>query len=616
MLTRFMLPFVLLVAVRANAVVLTDNEKSDYVIVLGANASAVDKTAAGELRDGLKRVTSVDIPIKSESDVDAKTKQILIGSSNRAKQLLLDVKWDAFGKDAILVRTVGGNLILAGHPQRGSLYAVHTFLEDVVGVRWWTSSESFYATKPRLDVGELNIAYEPPIKYREAYYFDTTGDHFEFATRLKLDGQHNTGISPAWGGHYSIIGWCHTFYHLLPPEKYFAQHPEWYSLINGKRTTENAQLCLSNEDMRRELVRRALKQIEKNPSAGIISISQNDCFNACQCDQRRATVKEEGSESGPLIRFVNAVAQDIVKQYPDFLVETLAYQWSRHPPKKTHPAKNVLVRLCSIEADFARPLEGETNKPFGDDLRGWAAMAPNLFVWNYVTDFACYHQPHPNLRPLGADLRFFANNKVIGVFEQGDYYNQGAGDFLPLRAWLVAHLLWNPNADQGKLREEFLSGYYGAASKPLSEYLDLIADKAQQSGIAVTCYNGNLSFITPQTLEKSRQLFDQAERAVANDAEKLARVRRERLPIDLLAIQRFDVARHVKAALAKNPDADANEACAEYHAMLDRWSQAAREYGTKHWSEGEAFDAGVNKLAARCRNAFARRASASTRAAQ
>src|SRR4051812_9857920 len=123
----------IIVTSTSHAVVLTDNGRSDYAIVLGANASPVDKTAADELRDGLKRVTNVDLAIKSESDAGADTKQILIGSSARAKQLLPDVKWDAFGKDAIVIRTAGDNLILAGHPQRGSLYAVHTFLEDVVG---------------------------------------------------------------------------------------------------------------------------------------------------------------------------------------------------------------------------------------------------------------------------------------------------------------------------------------------------------------------------------------------------------------------------------------------------------------------------------------------------
>jgi hypothetical protein len=99
----------------------------------------------------------------------------------------------------------------------------------------------------------------------------------------------------------------------------------------------------------------------------------------------------------------------------------------------------VLVRLCSIECDFAHPLESDSNRSFGDDLRGWSAIAPNLFIWNYVTSFANYLIPQPNMDSLGQDLKFFVDNHVIGVFEQGDAYNKLAGDFLPLRTWLLAH---------------------------------------------------------------------------------------------------------------------------------------------------------------------------------
>ena len=64
----------------------------------------------------------------------------------------------------------------------------------------------------------------------------------------------------------------------------------------------------------------------------------------------------------------------------------------------------MLVRLCSIEANFSKPLSSEANQSFGDDLRGWNAIAPNLFIWNYVTNFANYLIPHPNMRPLADAL--------------------------------------------------------------------------------------------------------------------------------------------------------------------------------------------------------------------
>src|SRR5206468_1291294 len=178
---------------------------------------------------------------------------------------------------------------------------------------------------------------------------------------------------PQLGGHYTILGWCHTFFQWLPPAKYFPKHPDWYALVKGKRIN-NGQLCLTNDEMRAEMTRVVLEHIRKHPDAGIISVSQNDWIGACQCDKCKAIVKEEGSESGPLIHFVNAVAADVAREFPNFLVETLAYQYTRTPPKKVIPARNVLVRLCSIECDFIHSLDSPTNKKFGDDLRQWGKI--------------------------------------------------------------------------------------------------------------------------------------------------------------------------------------------------------------------------------------------------
>ena len=559
---------------------LITHDKSEYQIVLRPVASDPEKTAAQELHDFLNRITGfIQIPIVTQDQADPKMHAILIGQSDRVKQLCPDVKWTELGHDGIVIRTVGDDLILAGGEPRGSLYAVYTFLEETLGVRWWTSTEAFVPHERRIKIGDLNTVYVPKLKYREAFYHDVIGANYMQAARLKLNG-HMTDIPAAWGGHYKILGWCHTFYELLPPDKYFAAHPEWYSLINGKRTAGAAQLCLTNDAMREELVKNALAIIKKDPDAGIISIAQNDCFNPCQCVNCQAIVKEEGSESGPVIHFVNQVAAEIKKQYPDFLVETLAYQYTRHPPKNIHPADNVLVRLCSIECDFAHPLSGPTNKGFAEDMTGWSAIAPNMFVWNYVTDFASSFQPHPNMNSLDVDLRWFVDNHVVGVFEQGDAYNVGAGDFLALRAWLMAHLMWNPDLDQTKLRNEFLEGYYGAAGKYLGQYLDLLNNAATDKGFGLSTYNADMSFFTNDMLAQSEALFKQAADAVADDPPRAFRVRREHLPLEMMEINRFDFAGKTKAARAAGQD-PMQVVCAEYSKMLDHYQTVAARLRAK-----------------------------------
>ena len=213
--------------------------KSDYVIVLSATADAVERTAAAELRDHLMQVTGARLEIRSERDVKADVPQIVLGQAARTRELLpsLDVK--SLGPDAIVLKTVGRNLVLTGRPPRGTLYAVYTLLEDVVGCRWWTSEESFIPKRPTLVIPRQDTTYAPPLWYREAFYREAFNG--VFAARSKCNGQ-NDQVAAEYGGHYRFAGFVHTFYPLLPPAKYFARIPSGIakSTASGPPRTPNS----------------------------------------------------------------------------------------------------------------------------------------------------------------------------------------------------------------------------------------------------------------------------------------------------------------------------------------------------------------------------------------
>ena len=563
------------------AMTLAEKSKTEYCITIASDASAPEKRAAYELQGYLKQVTGADFAVKTESQAKASAPRILVGQSKQVKRLLPDVDWAALGHDGIIIRTVGNNLVLAGGQPRGTLYAVYSFLEDTVGVRWWTSTESYVPTRKTLSIPALNTVYAPKLLYREAYY-DETNRNGVFSARLKVNG-HFQAIPQEYGGHYSVLGWCHTSYMLLPPDKYFAQHPDWYSEIGGKRTAAGAQLCFTSDEMRKELTRVALEWISKNPTAGIISISQNDWGGNYQCAKCKAADQEEGSPSGSLIRFVNAVAEDIEKEYPDMLVETLAYQYTRKPPLHIKPRKNVVIRLCSIECNFLRPLGSDYNAGFRDDMRKWSAIAPNLYVWNYVTDFASFIQPHPNMRALAPDVRFFVTNNTIGIFEQADP-GCTIGDFDRMREWLLAHVMWDPSRDERKLMTEYLNGYYGSAGPYLQRYIDLIHDSAEKTGMHLSCYNGDLSFLTLPVMNEAVRLFAEAEKAVAYDPVLAARARRERLVLDHVWLIRYDDLKqqatgNVPFGGPENPA----QLCKEFIGLAHEWKN-------RNASEGSLFD--------------------------
>lgn len=533
----------------ADSLTLAYQGRTAYTIAIAVDATSAEITAAHELALYLGQVTGADFAIRSETDGPAEGAKMLVGAGARVKQLLPQENWAGLGADGIVIKTVGRDLILAGGQPRGALYAVYSFLEDQVGVRWWTPTESTVPRKPILQLPPLDVAYAPPFFYREHYTTELTSDPV-FAARMRENGPSQRE-DDAHGGHYSILGSVHTFDRLLPPGKYFKEHPEWYSDVSrgGKPSTTDLpmpapqgwQLCLTNEEARAELTRNALEWISKNPDAGMIAIDQNDNDNRCASPADLALEEREGSPSGPLLEFVNAVAADIEKQYPNFQIVTLAYRYTRKPPRFLRPRQNVIIRLCSIEADFSRPLDSPSNAAFARDMAGWKTIAPRLFVWDYVTNFYNSIWPHPNLRVLGPNLKYFAGNGVAGVFEQGDMSSNNTGDLVPLRAWVTAHLLWNPYRDQGALVDEFLRGYYGAAAPYLSSYLDVVASAFALTQKPLSTFQADDSYLTLGVVNSATRLFRSAEAAVATDPILAARVRQSRLALDNVWVSRYSL---------------------------------------------------------------------------
>ena len=578
----------------ADALTLVKQGSSSYTIVISSKASPPEQTAARELQEHLQLVTGAKLPILPEDKVDELAPQILVGASDRLKRVAPDVDVAKLGHDGIVIRTVGSNLVLAGRPPRGTLYAVYSFLEDVLGCRWWTSTEATIPKKPTLEIPKLNTVYSPPLISRETFYRDAF--NCPFAVRLKLNG-HFMRIPPEYGGNMKIVGFVHTFFGILPPAKYFAKHPEWYSEIDGKRSVDRTQLCLTNEQMLDEFVRNTLARLRADADPRIVSVSQNDWAGRCGCADCQALEKREDSPSGPLIHFVNAVAERIEKEFPDVLVETLAYHYTRRAPKHVKPRRNVLIRLCSIECSFSQPLgTGPHNKTFREDMQQWSEISPQLYVWNYVTNFSNFLFPHPNMRSLATDIRWFAAHKTLGLFEQGDAYST-TGDFIRLRTWVLAHLLWDPSRNQDKLIREFLEGYYGKAAPHLLQYLDLMHDAVEKSDVYLRCFTSDTSgWLTLDVLNQATHLFDRAAKAVADNPELATRVRRERLPLDHVWLNRHH-------SLLRQSKRKGTEFLGPQDpaAACKQWIAAQKEFGNAFYGEQRAFEDYAKNLARRFR---------------
>ena len=510
---------------------------AEYVIALPVGAAEAHRYAAEELRDYVRKLTGVTLPIK-EGVADAAAKAIVLDGTAEA----------GLGEDGFRILAEGRCLRIVGAPVRGILYGVYDLLERFGGVRWFSS---WHEKVPSLDVfsvpDDTVLCEKPAIAVRELFWCDPLSDPV-FAARLRLNKRSWRKTPDKLGGQAfkfgRRLGNCHTFDTLVPVKKYFATHPEYFSEVGGKRLGTRTQLCLTNPDVLAIVVSNVVAEIDRDPEAQFFGVSQNDWGNNCTCPACKALDDREGSPSGSMIAFVNAVAEAVAKVRPGKKLETLAYQYTRRPPKTLAPRPDVMVCLCSIECDFGRPIATSTyaqNVKFRDDVRIWAARAHNLYIWDYTTDFEHFLMPFPNIPVLQDNVKFFRDHKAYYVFEQGAYKGWH-GEFAELKAWLLAKWLWNPELDRKRLVDEFLSGYYGAAAPFVRTYLDeLEAGWRARGGERLSCFAplGDIAYVvTDAFLDRARTLWQSAETAVQADSALSYNVRMGTLPICYLLANR------------------------------------------------------------------------------
>ncbi|HNX36224.1 MAG TPA: DUF4838 domain-containing protein [Kiritimatiellia bacterium] len=536
----------------------TRGQPATYTLVRAAGASPSQVYAAEEFQTFTEKLTGVKLPLVTD-EAPLPARAILLGQTRHTDAVLgAPADLSALGMDGFRIVTKPPHLLILGGPVRGTLYGVYETLERFGGCRWYSSWHSVIPALDAFAVPALDETQRPAFALREPFWFDMfDGD---LAARNKANG-NAMRLADKHGGHSHRfgggLGSCHTFNALCPPEQYFDAHPEYFSEINGKRIKDHTQLCLTHPDVLRIVTSNVLARIRKDPGADFYGVSQNDWYNFCTCPTCKALDDAEESHAGTMIAFVNKVAEAVEKEFPRAAIETLAYQYTRKPPKTLRPRHNVMPCLCTIECDFAFPIDKSAfkeNRSFLDDIRGWGAICDRLYVWDYTTNFRDYISPFPNVLALQDNVKFFRTNRVDYLFEQGAYQGRH-GDFAELKAWLLAKWMWNPDLPQETLLQDFFSGYYGAAAPYVRTYFDALHSfyRDPEAHPLRIFEDPRRSQIPDGFYARAALLWQQAEAAVKDSPAHLYNVRMGGLPVLNVRLQRQPRQEEIKVWVTADP---------------------------------------------------------------
>ena len=504
----------MLVSCNQGRLELASKGASDYAIVIPTKASKKQQENAQMLQAYLKQISGTDLAIENDGQV----------SSDKKKIFLFEPDGKIREPNQITIRTQGDDLIISGHTDIDTQYAIYQFLEDQLGCDWYAPGEADIPLRSRITIDPVQYSYVPEITTRtvhsKLYYADTI-----YADQQKVTYEAFPKYVPK--------ARVHTFHRFLPEEIFYGDHPEYFALRGDKRLP--TQLCLTNQKVL-EIVKDSVAALfQRFPKSSVVSVSQDDNQQHCQCENCSAIDTEEGSPAGTMIRFVNQVAQT----FPEKTISTLAYQYTRKPPK-TKPLQNVLVTLCSIECDRSASI-GEKCTDFADDLRGWGELTENIRIWDYTTQFTNFLAPFPNLHTLKPNIELFRDNNAKWVFEQ---HSHNPSELFELRSYVTAKLLWNPDLDFDRLVGRFTNGYYKEAAPFVKKYIDSIHVKIKEDSDFFLFLYGDPSeafdsYLNPDLLARYSQWFNEAETAVAYDTLLVNRVKKARLGVDYAALEAY-----------------------------------------------------------------------------
>ena len=444
---------------------------TDYEIVLSSNASVSEKTACQELKFYLDSISGANFNISKAPSL--RKKQIYVGF-DPSSPFFVGISPYAIDDESFTYRVVRGNLLIYGGKKRGTMYGVYSFLENELGVRWYTSNFTKVPRTNKYRLKRLNHTEHPALKYR---YTNFNLDRYNIPW-----GAHNKKNMDGWaredqyGGMEGYWG-IHTMTSYVSAKDYFKKHKEYFALREGKRV-ENGQLCLSNPDVLRICKEKLFKDIEEHPLIKVFSVSQGDNWLFCTCDKCKILEDKYGGHSGLLIWFINQIADEVKVKYPGRYVSTFAFQYTQAPPTNIKPRDNVFIRITSEGCCFAHPISRGCNtssvnsKQFVEDIKGWNKLTDNLFVWDYVIPFRNKLIPYPNFDVLAPNISFFRDHYVVGVFEEANNASD-EGCLDEIRHWVTMKLLWNPDLDTRALVKDFVYGYYGQSAPKIMEYIEL-----------------------------------------------------------------------------------------------------------------------------------------------
>ena len=438
-------------------------------------------------------------------------KYISLGKTSIAKQAGFVVDRTEVGFTGYGIKTIGNTVCLLGGGVAGTLFAVYDFLKRVVGYECYAEDEIYFDAKYPFEIPVLDVKNKPCFE-------------FPYLTSYVYAGKPTTTRRMKWVHPWIWSGGTHNSFHLLPPDKYRKEHPEWYAI--SKEGKEWRQLNYAESENYEDIIfKNLVAYLEESykddnyfEELTYLQFGQEDYDK--EWDESEKTLKayeKYGTHSALLIKFINRLAEKIEKwvnenqQGRTVYLSTFAYLQTMKPPVKYDEngylirdkngnaipidesmrlRDNVVIRLAPIDSNWYEPFTAESNRKNREMLEAWASLG-TVTLWVYGTSYLTNYANFNDFNSIQPNYQFYKKLGVKHLYDQFTNSGRGSPCFRDWRMYFRSKLAWDVNLDAEKLTTDFFEKYYKDASSYMRKYMEEVkvvyAEKWRAVGLKGDC---------------------------------------------------------------------------------------------------------------------------------
>ncbi|MGQ9609637.1 MAG: DUF4838 domain-containing protein [bacterium] len=465
-------------------IILTNEETTEYRIMVGPQATDTEIFAAQELQGYLLQISGAFMPMANENERTYK-KLILVGK-NAAKLMLPESAFDQLHHDDFFIKVIGYRLILAGNSPRATLYSVYSFLENL-GCRWFAPGVigEVIPRLPGIVLTTINHVERPSIKYRG------------FMCLFENTCQSVNWIDWMAKNKLNYVMTSQTNFEIFNNTLYGEARKR--GILIGFRVFADAKTNLEQ----------IVNFINNNPTIDIIEIATDDFKLAL-------LLKEIYQEKIISILIVGDSAILADYDFKDSI--SLSYESDSRCYKHLLDDSN-----CKINRDYRIFIEKVSNK------------YKTVFIHEYY--MGSYEQnsfPFPILNSIVEDTRYFFRKGIDGVISQSEIGNWGT---YGLNYFVFSKIVWNSEYNLGTIVDDYCEKYYGTASQYMKEYFSILENTIESTEHLqyIDSPEKILSIINEETLHEMEIQIENA-KIHADEVTIFDRIRKVQISFDYMKL--------------------------------------------------------------------------------